>query len=100
VYHFNILGKLLLKVVSTPALPKGRRDRCAFGAVYGGGIAPPPTQPPIIEMIQTLANVAQQPRGVSRKITLRLSVGAGVVRLLVAKRVRPGFQMKSPQLNF
>jgi hypothetical protein len=47
-------GEIVVNVVSTPALPKGRRDRCAFGAVYGGGIAPPPTQPPIIEMIHFL----------------------------------------------
>jgi len=32
---------------------KGGFDTCtAFGAVYGGGTAPPPTQPPMIEMIR------------------------------------------------
>jgi hypothetical protein len=45
-YHLNISGKLLLQ---------GGFDTCtAFGAVYGGGTASPPTQPPIIEMIRNV----------------------------------------------
>jgi len=41
-YHFNILGRLLLQ--GGFPLPGTTR--------YGGGTAPPPTQPPMIEMIR------------------------------------------------
>ncbi|MGC1376875.1 MAG: hypothetical protein WA821_11650 [Anaerolineales bacterium] len=42
-YLLKIWGELLLT---------GGFDTCtAFGAVYGGGTAPPPTQPPMIEKL-------------------------------------------------
>jgi hypothetical protein len=45
---FNVLSQYFGEIVV-----EGGFDTCtAFGAVYGGGTALPPTQPPIIEMIR------------------------------------------------